>query len=443
MKLWFMRRASMEFDIVIIGNSAAAVGCIETIRSRDKDISIAVVSEERYHTYSRALIPYYLAGKLDLEKLYYRPIDFYERMNVTALLGKKAISIDFEKKKIKLESEEEIGYDKLLLATGGKPFIPPMEGFDKSLKNAFSFVSLDDALGIEKILPKAKKAVILGAGVIGLMAAEVLVEKGIDVHVVELAERVLAPVVDEKTSQLVEDLFEERGVRIHTGLTIKQVNSEEGYIKNVILTDGTQLDCDFIIVAVGVVPRIELVKDTEVEVNRGILVDKRMQTSIKDVYAAGDCAEIYDFLIDDRRLLPLWPNAYYGGRIAAINMLGEEAEFEWGTSMNAMHFFDLYIINAGLNVTDEIAEKEGYEVLVRFEPDRRIYRRLALKDGVIKGLIFVGRVERAGIYLNLMRRKIVVDEFKEMLLDYDFGYSKLPESVRWNLLQNEVILGII
>jgi NAD(P)H-nitrite reductase large subunit len=275
------------------------------------------------------------------------------------------------------------------------------------------------------------------------MAAEVLVERGLEVNVVELAERVLAPVVDEKTSQLVESVFEAQGVRIHTGLTIKRVNAENGLVKSVTLTDGTRLDCDFMIVAVGVVPRIELVKDTAVKVNRGILVNKRMETSVKDVYAAGDCAEIYDFVIDDRRLLPLWPNAYYGGRIAAINMLGEEAEFEWGTSMNAMHFFDLYIINAGLNITDEIAEREGYEILMKFEPEKRIYRRLAVKDGLIKGLIFVGKVERAGIYLNLMRRRIAVDEFKDRLLDYDFGYTKLPESVRWDLLKNEVILGII
>ncbi len=433
----------MKFDIVIIGNSAGAIGCIETVRSKDRDLSIAVISDEEYHTYSRALIPYYLAGKIDLEKIYYRPSDFYERMNVTPMLGKRAVSIDFGNKKVKLDSGEEIGYDKLLIATGGKPFIPPMEGFDSSLENVFSFVSLDDALGIERMIPESKKVVILGAGVIGLMAAEVLVEKGLEVHVVELADRVLAPVVDEETSQLVEKTFEENGVSIHTSLTIKKLNKEDNRVKSVVLTDGRVIDCDFMIVAVGVVPRVELVKDTPVKVNRGILVNKKMETSVRDVYACGDCAEVYDFIIDDRRPLPLWPNAYYGGRVAAINMLGEEAEFEWGTSMNAMHFFDLYIINAGLNITDEIAKKEGYEVLLRFEPEKKIYRKIALKDELIKGLIFVGKVERAGIYLNLMRRKIPVTEFKERLLDYDFGYTKLPESIRWNLLKDEVILGII
>ncbi len=433
----------MEYDVVIIGNSAGAVGCIETLRSKDRDITMAVISEEKYHTYSRALIPYYLAGKIDFDKLYYRPLDFYEKMNVIPLLGRKAVSVDFEKKMVKLDTGEEVKYGKLLLATGGKPFIPPMEGFDRSLENVFSFVSLDDALGIEKILPESKKAVILGAGVIGLMAAEVLVKKGLEVHVVELADRVLAPVVDERTSQLVEKVFEENGVKIYTGVTIKKVNSENNRVVSVILTSGNEIECDILIVAVGVVPRTELVQNTDVEVNRGILVNKKMETSVKDVYACGDCAEIYDFVLGDRRVLPLWPNAYYGGRVAAINMLGEEAEFEWGTSMNAMHFFDIYIINAGLNITDEIAEKEGYEVLVRYEPERKVYRRIAVKDGLIKGLVFVGRVERAGIYLNLMRRKINVSNFKDRLLDYDFGYTKLPENIRWNLLGDEVILGII
>jgi NAD(P)H-nitrite reductase large subunit len=433
----------MEYDVVIIGNSAGAVGCIETLRSKDRDITIAVISEEKYHTYSRALIPYYLAGKIDFDKLYYRPLDFYEKMNVIPLLGRKAVSVDFEKKMVKLDTGEEVKYGKLLLATGGKPFIPPMEGFDRSLENVFSFVSLDDALGIEKSLPESKKAVILGAGVIGLMAAEVLVKKGLEVHVVELADRVLAPVVDERTSQLVEKVFEENGVKIYTGVTIKKVNSENNRVVSVILTSGNEIECDILIVAVGVVPRTKLVQNTDVEVNRGILVNKKMETSVKDVYACGDCAEIYDFVLDDRRVLPLWPNAYYGGRVAAINMLGEEAEFEWGTSMNAMHFFDIYIINAGLNITDEIAEKEGYEVLVRYEPERKVYRRIAVKDGLIKGLVFVGRVERAGIYLNLMRRKINVSNFKDRLLDYDFGYTKLPENIRWNLLGDKVILGII
>jgi NAD(P)H-nitrite reductase large subunit len=432
----------MEFDIVIIGNSAGAVGCVEAVRSRDRDLSIAIISDEKYHTYSRALIPYYLMGKIPFEKLYYRPLDFYEKMNVTPLLGKRAVSVDFEKKVAVLDSGEEVKYGKLLLATGGKPFIPPMEGFDKSLKNVFSFVSLDDALGIERILPDSEKVVILGAGVIGLMAAEVFVEKGLEVHVVELADRVLAPVVDERTSQLVEGVLRENGVKIYTGLTIKKVNTRNEFVESVILTDGREIECDFMVTAVGVVPRIDLVKGTGVEINRGILVNKKMETSVKDVYACGDCAEVYDFVVEDRRVLPLWPNAYNGGRVAGINMLGEEAEFE-GSAMNAMHFFDIYIINAGLNITDEIAEKEGYEVLLRFEPERKIYRRIALKDNVIKGLIFVGRVERAGIYLNLMRRKIDVSEFREKLLDYDFGYSKLPEDIRWDLLREEVILGVI
>ncbi|AGK60049.1 hypothetical protein Asulf_00013 [Archaeoglobus sulfaticallidus PM70-1] len=432
----------MKFDVVVIGNSAGGIGCIEAIRSRNRDLTIAVISEEEYHTYSKALIPYYLSGRISREKMYYRPPDFYEKMDVTPILGKRAVSINVSEKKVILDSGEEIEYGKLLIATGGKPFIPQMEGFDPKLENAFSFVTMDDALGIEKELEDAKKAVILGGGVIGLMAAEVLAEKGLEVHVIELADRVLAPVVDERTSEIVQRVFDEHGVSIHTGLTIKKVNSSNNRVYSVTLTDGREIECDLMIVAVGVVPNIDLVRDSEIEVNRGIVVNRKMETSAKDVYACGDCAEVYDFMIDDRRLLPLWPNAYYGGRVAGLNIAGGSAEFE-GTSMNAMHFFDVYIINAGLNITDEIAEKEGYEVLIRFDPERKVYRRIAIKDGLIKGIVLVGKVDRAGIYLNLMKRKIDVTEFKERLLDYDFGYTKLPEHIRWDLLKDDVVLGII
>jgi|Deesub1362B_J571_1020462.scaffolds.fasta_scaffold00523_10 NAD(P)H-nitrite reductase large subunit len=425
-----------KYDFVIIGNSAGGIGCVETLRTLDKDASIAVISDEKYHTYSRALIPYYLDGKIEFDKMYYRPLDFYERMRVDALLGIRITEIDFDKKILKSD-DGVVGYGKLLLATGGKPFVPPIEGIDK--KKVFTFVKMDDVIGIKDALQSAEKAVVLGGGVIGLMVAEVLKKRGLEVTVVELADRVLAPVVDRTTSMFVEDAFRENGVKIITGNTIKKVLGKEN-VESVVLEDGTEIPADLLVVGIGVMPRIELVKDTAIETNRGIVVNSRMETTVKDVYACGDCAEVYDFLFDAKRPLPLWPIAYAGGRIAAFNMCGIDREYTNAIAMNAMHFFDLYIINAGLNVADD---EEGYEILKKFDEENRIYRKIVLREGKIAGMILVGEVERAGVIINLMRREVDVISFKERLLDGDFGYADLPESIRWRLLYNDVILGVV
>ncbi|WP_290597817.1 MULTISPECIES: NAD(P)/FAD-dependent oxidoreductase [unclassified Archaeoglobus] len=426
----------MRYDFVVIGNSAGGIGCVEAIREKDRESSVLVISAEKYHAYSRALIPYYLDGKIDFERMYYRPPDFYEKMNVDTKLGVKAVGIDVEAKKVLLESGESVEYDKLLIATGGKPFIPPMEGLAEQ-SNVFTFLKMDDVLAVEKAIKDAKRVVVLGGGIIGLMASEVLAKKGLEVKVVELADRVLAPVVDEITSRRVEKKFEEHGVEIILNNTIAKVVGDER-VEKVVLRDGRELETDMLIVAVGVVPNVEIVKDTPIKVNRGIVVNRKMETSVKDVYACGDCAEIYDFIFGANRVLPLWPTAYTGGRIAGFNMLGEEREYTLATSMNAMHFFDYYIINAGLNVPND---SEEFEVIYKQEGDS--YRKFALKDGRIAGFIIAGKMERAGIFLRLMEEEIDVSPFKDKLLKDDFGYIDIPEPIRWELLEEKVKLGVV
>ncbi|SFR07381.1 NAD(P)/FAD-dependent oxidoreductase [Desulfoscipio geothermicus] len=426
------------YDYVIVGNSAGAAGCIEGLRCVDKSGSIAVIAEENRHIYSRALVPYYLDGKIAGEKMYYRPADFYKRAAVD-LLEDKAVKLDTALKRVELADGRLVGYGKLLLATGGRPIFPPIPGLDK--KNVFSFHSLDDALGIEETLPAAKNAVILGGGVIGLMAAEVLHRKGLQVHVLELADRLLAPVIDETASALVEKTFQEAGVEINTRNTIEKIHGADR-VENITLRDGRTIPCDILIVGVGVTPRVELAEGTDIKINRGIVVNRNMQTSAPDVYACGDCASTYNFVTGETHPLPLWPNAYRGGRIAAFNMAGLEREYTWGTSMNAMHFFDLNLINAGLNITG--SGGGDWEIIAAVDEQQKTYRKFVLnRDGRIKGFVLAGQIARAGIFLNLMRREIDVRGFRQELLSTSFGYSNLPDDMRWQLLENEVILGVV
>ena len=152
---------------VIIGNSAAGISAAEGIRSADKTGEITIVSDEKYHTYGRPLISYYLLGKTDRCRMRYRPADFYQKNGVSPLFGVRAEKIDAQKKQVFLSDKRVLPYDKLLIATGSRPFLPPMEGME-GVKNKFSFMTLDDALSLEKVLSRKKKVLIVGAGLIGL-----------------------------------------------------------------------------------------------------------------------------------------------------------------------------------------------------------------------------------------------------------------------------------
>jgi len=429
-----------NYDYLILGNSAGSVGCIEGLRSIDKNGSVAIVAEEDSHVYSRALIPYYLSGQITRDKIYYRPLDFYDRARVSVLKGQRAVKIDSEVRVVELDNGSRLGYGQLLIATGGKPVYPPIPGLDK--QNVFSFHSLPDLQGIEKELAGARSAVVLGGGVIGLMAAEALHKRGIKVHVLELADRLLAPVVDETTSHLVEGALQKAGVALYLNNTIDQVHGTER-VESVTLKDGRNIPCDLLIVGVGVAPRVELAEGTEIEVNRGIVVDKKMQTSVPGIFACGDCASTYNFVTGAEQNLPLWPNAYLGGRIAGFNMAGMERAFVQGTTMNAMHFFDVNIVNAGINVTGA-NQDDSLGMIQEYDQDSQTYRKFVLSEsGQIKGFILVGQIARAGIFLNLMRRQIDVRVFQQELFKNDFGYADLPDALRWKLLQDDVILGVV
>ena len=196
---------------VIIGNSTAAIGCVEGIRSKDKDGEIVLIASENHHTYARPLISYLLQGKTDEERMKYRPNSFYEENHVTAKLGETVTKLDPEKKTVTLKSGEEIPYEKLLVATGSTPFVPPMEGLD-TVPEKFTFMSLDDAHALESVLTKDSRVLIIGAGLIGLKCAEGIKERVKSITVVDLADRVLPSILDETGSAIVKDFLEKQGI---------------------------------------------------------------------------------------------------------------------------------------------------------------------------------------------------------------------------------------
>jgi len=412
-------------NYVIIGNSAAAIGAVEGIRQADREGRITVISDEPYHTYSRPLISYWLAGKVTEEKMAYRDPGFYEVNGVVPILGVGAAGIDFNGKKVELADGTTVPYDKLLIATGGKPIVPPAEGLDK--KGVYSFLKFDDVKEIEKAVSAGKKkALVIGAGLIGLKAAEALVKLGVDVTVVELANRILPAILDEQAGSMVREYLETNyGVKFELENTVTRVlgNAE---VTGALLQNGTEVHCDIVVVAIGVRPNTDLVKDSEIRVNRGIMVNEKMETGAAGVYAAGDVSEGFDIVYGTERVLPLLPNAFLQGEVAGRNMAGAETVFPGGLAMNAIGFGDLPMLTAGIIKPDT----EEFEVLIKNDPETGSYRKVVLRDNRIVGYICLNEVDRAGIMTGLIREKTDVSSFKDRLLCSDFGYIDFPEQER-------------
>jgi NAD(P)H-nitrite reductase large subunit len=203
---------------------------------------------------------------------------------------------------------------------------------------------------------------------------------------------------------------------------VARINKDaSGAVDGATLDDGRAVACDLVVVAIGVSPRLGLADG--LKTNRGIIVDRTMQTSIPDVYACGDVAEAYDFVYGENRVTPVWPNAYVGGRVAGQNMAGTKAEYQGGTAMNSLKYFGVNIVSAGM----VSAPGKGYEVIIHRGDG--IYRKVIVKGGLITGLVFAGDIEKSGIVYNLMKDKVNVSGFKDELVADDFGLASLPEEI--------------
>jgi len=409
---------------VIVGRSAAAVGCITGIRKVDREGEIVSVSYEGTSCYSKPMIADVLMGYPD-EKVVYRRGEFFERNGVKLVNG-KVIGIDTERKALNLEDGSSISYDRLLISTGAVPFVPPIEGSERD--GVFTFTEISKAKELRRFIDERKpeRAVVIGSGFIGLEVAYYLKKIGLDVIIVELLERPLGKALDERGSRIVQSMFEEKGIRFEFGNTVEEIIGDEG-VKSVRLKSGETVDCQLVVIAIGVRPNVEIAKGAGIRVNRGIDTDSFMRTSAESVYAAGDCVENVDITDGKRKNLPLFPLAFEQGFVAGLNMAGEGVEYLGGIPLNSLKFLEKPVLNAGIVEPPD----SSYDVLIndRFE-DRGYYRKAIIKDNRLVGFVAVGRIERVGILTGLIRQGIDISQIKDRLTDVNFGIVDLPKSWR-------------
>lgn len=416
-------------NYVIIGNSVAAVGAIRSIREFDQDGNITVISREKQNIYGRPLISYLLGGLINEKRMSYLPDDFYGEQRINLLLNSEVVAVDSKEKKVKLAAGDLIPYDKLLLATGGDPFIPPIEGM--SGKNrVFTFTTWDDAAKLKGLSQDINRVVVIGGGLIGLKAAEGLNLLNKSVTVVELADRVLSSAFDRPAGKIVARKMKANGIDVITEDTVVRVEGEGGEITGVTLKSGDFILCDTVVVAIGVRPAALFLKGSGVEVNRGIVVDNTMQTSVADIYAAGDVAEATDFFSGQKNPMPIWPDAYIQGDVAGSSMAGGNKRYEGGLAMNSIEFFKVSTISMGVTNPGNPSE---YDIQTYQDIQNYQYRKIVLQDNRLVGAVLVGNVDRAGIFSGLIKEKIDMTPFRDNLLLPEFGFINLSKEIRAQL----------
>lgn len=406
--------------LLIIGNSAAGISCAEAFRKKDKDTRVTIVSKEDYPGYNRCLISYYLAGDIKEDKLLYKPKDFYSQNNIELLLGKPASRVDAKKNQVVLEDKSRIDYDHLVLANGSSAVLPEIKGIKKN--GVLAFRTIQDAKKMLELSAVTNTVSVLGGGLIGLKAAYALKKRGMEVKVIVKSDNVLSQVLDNESARMFHNLFLKQGIDIMTGSGVQEIIGN-GDCKAVKLDSGKVIASSFTVVGKGVRPNVELVRDSGIKFEQGVQTDEYLKTNIPNIYAAGDIAQTYDPILGVQTVNALWPNAVEQGLLVADNILAGNRKYPGSVGMNSVEFFGLPVISFGITNPPP----EGYEELIFRDRSQSIYKKIILKDNIIKGAVFVRKVENIGVLLRLSRLRVDAAGIKDILLRPDFNFSAVKD----------------
>jgi NADPH-dependent 2,4-dienoyl-CoA reductase/sulfur reductase-like enzyme/rhodanese-related sulfurtransferase len=361
--------------IVIIGGTACGPKATARARRCDQQAEITLIEQQAELSVATCGLPYYVSGVVEsrLELVQRGPDFFKEVLDVEVLTRTRAVAIDRKAKRVEIlnlakNRTSTIEYDKLVLATGSAPTMPDWPG--KELKGIFTLSKIEEAQAIRQMVSprKVDKAVIIGAGLIGLEMAEALVSQGLEVTVVEALDRVLPTLLDFEVSTYLDKHLKEKGVKRLFGQKVSGFEGDEkGWVNKVLIGDKA-LEADLALVAIGVRPNVGLAKDAGLSIGEtgGIAVNASLQTSDPDIYAGGDCVENINLITGQKMLAPLGSTANKHGRVIGTNVTGGDETFPGVVATSIAKVFDYNVGRVGLNQSQ--AEKDGYEVVTSLVP---------------------------------------------------------------------------
>jgi NAD(P)H-nitrite reductase large subunit len=395
---------------VILGNGPAGVVAAETLRKAAPGDAITLVGDEPGPPYSRMAIPYLLIGDIDEKGTWLRKDpSHFARLRI-ALKEGRAASVDAAARAVKLESGEILYFDRLLVATGSRPNRPPIPGLD--LPGVHPCWTLEDARAIAKRAKKGNRVVQMGAGFIGCIIMEALAERGVELVVVEMGERMVPRMMPRGASELIRAWCERRGIRVVTGARVKEIRGAGGRL-DLSLSDGQLLAADLVISATGVTPSTKFLEGSGVACDDGVLVDERMQTNVAGVYAAGDVARAPEFGTGTKIAYAIQPTAVEEARVAALNMAGRDAVSPGGLAMNVLD--TLGLISASFGQWHGVAPAQGGSSAELHDAERFRYLRLEFQDDRVIGATSLGHTDHVGVIRGLIQGRVRLGEWKAKL----------------------------
>ncbi|HUW15211.1 MAG TPA: FAD-dependent oxidoreductase [Anaerolineae bacterium] len=400
----------------IIGNGVAGNTAALALSRIAAGIPIDLYAAEPHPYYPRPLLPEFIAGEMDRERLYFKPASWYAERGITLHLGRTVTGLEPKEHRLRLADGEIASYDRLLVATGGHAWIPPIEGAGKP--GVFSLRTLEDALAIAERACLARRAIVIGCGLLGLETGRALQALGLGVSMIEFMPRLLPRQLDAEGAEVLQRLIEGPEVRLVLNAAAETVLGT-GEAEGLRLKDGREFEADLILVSAGMRSNTELAQLAGLEINRGVAVDRHMRTSAKDVYAAGDVAGF------EGRVYGIVPAAIAQARVAAANMAGNESVTYAGTlPSTTLKVTGIDLTSLGTIVPEDGREGE-YRELRYSDLDRGVYRKLVLKGGSIVGAILLGDKASVQPVTKLIDQEVDVSEHADSLLDLGFDLSGL------------------
>ncbi|MEO3215237.1 MULTISPECIES: NAD(P)/FAD-dependent oxidoreductase [unclassified Romboutsia] len=398
-------RSKKSIDYVILGASAAGISAAKTLRELDKEGSIVIVSKDD-KIYSRCMLHHVISNHRTVEEINFVDEEFMKENNIIWVKGTSVKSLDTNSKKVILENQA-IGYNKLLIATGASAFIPPIKNL-REANNVYPLRDIEDAYNIKDKVKKINKVAIIGAGLVGIDALVGLLEyKNIEVSLVNTGQFILNKQLDKYSASTYEKKFIENGGKLYQGVAIKEIVIKDNKdIVGILLEDGTLVECEMIIVATGVRPNADFIKNTNISYDKGIVISDKCETTQKDVYAAGDVVGKN----------AIWPIAVKQGLVSAYNMYGKERLIDDSfAAKNSMNFMGIATVSLGMVEPID----ESYEVAIR--KDNNNYKKFIYKDNVIYGAIVQGDISYIGTITYLIKNKIEIENLENRI--FDIGYA--------------------